>query len=149
MIFGKGSPVQQSLAKLAFLPVIPIFGKGTARVQPVFVADLARFLVQTLDDESSSLKTIEVGGPETVTMESLIQMIRKARKGSYGPTLHLPIGPIASCLRMAEPILRPVLPFTAGQLASFRHDGVAEPDPLVASKFSQMKSLKEMIDDAA
>jgi NADH dehydrogenase len=148
MIFGKGSPVEQSLAKLALLPVVPVFGDGNVKVQPVFVGDLAKLLVEMLDDRSLDFRTVEIGGPELIRMEDLIQLIRRSRLGKNGPVIHLPVDVIATCLRWAEPILRPVLPFTAGQLASFRQNGTADPDPWVTAHYPRMKVLKDMIDAA-
>jgi len=149
MILGKGSPVEQSLTKLATLPLMPVFGDGKVRVQPIFVDDLAECLVEMLDDTSVTAQTIEVGGPEVVTLEELIRLIGRKSGGRSAPVIHLPIGPISACLRLAEPLLRPMLPFTAGQLASFCHDGVAEPDAWVAARQPRMKLLKEMLDATA
>jgi nucleoside-diphosphate-sugar epimerase len=149
MILGCGSAVLGGLSKLALHPVMPVFGNGKARVQPVFVDDLADALISILDDNSLDSRILEIGGPEVVTIESLMQFIRRSKLGRNGRPMHLPLAPIAACLRMLEPVLRPVLPFTAGQLASFRHDGVAEPDPWMEQRYPTMKTIKEMLDAAA
>ncbi|MBV9398699.1 MAG: NAD(P)H-binding protein [Bryobacterales bacterium] len=150
MILGTGSPIEQSLAKLATMPVVPIFGNGKVRVQPVFVNDLAKCLVDMLDDGSLSRRTIEIGGPQVVTIEELMQLIRQRRGNrSHSAVCHLPIGPISACLRLAEPLLRPLLPFTSGQLASFRHDGVAEPDAWITARQAGMRLIKEMLNAEA
>ena len=149
MIFGKGSPVLAGLARLASLPVIPLFGDGKVRVQPVDVGDLAEVLIAILDDEMLESCTLEIGGPEVVTMENLMQSIRVAKLGQEGKVMHLPIGPIAACLALMEPLLRPVLPFTAGQLASFRNEGAAAPDPWIERHRPGLKTIKEMLRDAA
>src|SRR4029453_4395854 len=48
LVFGSGSPVGQGLLKIASLPVVPLFGGGTVRVQPIHVDDVAEFLVSAL-----------------------------------------------------------------------------------------------------
>ena len=154
MILGKGSPVLSGLSRLALLPVIPVFGDGSTRVQPVFVEDLAEVLLSmlgnnNLDSHSLDSKTLEIGGPEVVTIESLMQSIRWSKLGHHGKIVRLPLGPIAACLRLAEPVFRPLLPFTAGQLASFRHEGTTDSDAWVAQLYPRMKGIKEMLDAAA
>jgi len=149
MIFGEGSAVLSGLSRLALLPVIPVFGDGNTRVQPVFVDDLAEALLSILEDNSLDSKTLEIGGPEVATIESLMQSIRWSKLGRKGKMVHLPLGPIAACLRLVEPVLRPLLPFTAGQLASFRHEGTADSDKWVAQLYPRMKGIKEMLDAAA
>jgi hypothetical protein len=44
----------------------------------------------------------------------------------------VPLGPVRLLLAAAEPLLGPRLPVTAGQLASFLNDSIAEPHPLAA-----------------
>jgi len=149
MVLGKGSAVLVSLSRLANLPAMPIFGDGTIRVQPVSVGDLARILVSILVDETLDSRILEVGGPEVVSMEDLMRSIRWAKLARDGKAVHLPVGAVAACLSMVEPVLRPLLPFTAGQLASFRHEGVAAPDPWIERRRPAMKRVKDMLDDAA
>jgi NADH dehydrogenase len=145
MIFGKGSAVLAGLAKLASLPFIPLFGDGQTRVQPVQVADLAQILADILDDETLNNRLLEIGGPEAVSMERLMQLIRLSSLNKEGKVVHLPVGPLAEFLSFIEPVLRPVLPLTAGQLASFHNNGVADPDPWVAQRQTGMKTIKEML----
>jgi NADH dehydrogenase len=149
MILGKESAVLGGLSKLATLPIIPIFGDGRIRVQPVDVEDLAVILAAMLDDENLEARTVEIGGPEVVSMESLMQSVRQSKAGTKGKVVHLPVGPIAACLGIMEPLLRPVLPITAGQMASFRNEGTVEPDSWVAQRQANMKTIEEMLRAAA
>src|SRR5882672_471847 len=41
IIAGPGAPVLAGLRRLAMLPIVPVFGTGRVRVQPIFVDDLA------------------------------------------------------------------------------------------------------------
>jgi NADH dehydrogenase len=149
MILGKGSAVLGGLSKLATLPIIPIFGDGKIRVQPVDVEDLAVILAAMLDNENLESRTVEIGGPEVISMEGLMQSIRQSKVGTKGKVVHLPVGPFAACLGLMEPLLRPVLPITAGQMASFRNEGTAEPDSWVAQQQTNMKTIEEMLRAAA
>jgi NADH dehydrogenase len=145
MIFGDGSPVLDGLRRLAALPVVPVFGSGRALVQPVFVDDLSAALAAVLDDPASSGRTIEIGGPEVLTMEELLLRVRKSAGIPDSRRIHLPAGMMSACLALVEPVLRPLLPVTAGQLASFTNDGTATTAVPAEGKQRDMRDLEAML----
>lgn len=70
--------VGQRFATLAkFLPVMPVFGGGTSRFQPVYVGDIAR-IVEIISrgdpevDKMVSGKIIEAGGPDGKSKSCLL-----------------------------------------------------------------------------
>jgi nucleoside-diphosphate-sugar epimerase len=136
MIFGPQSPVQAGLERLARLPWIPVFGDGRTRVQPVDVQEVATLLGKIAGqaaDRSLDGVTIEVGGPTVFTIDDLLRHLRTLQ-GLNGPArlLHLPLGVFRWVLGVLERPLLPLLPLTAGQLATFANDGVAQPHPLAS-----------------
>jgi nucleoside-diphosphate-sugar epimerase len=143
MVMGTGSPVLNGLSKLARLPVLPVFGNGRALVQPVAVDDLAVCLGEILKDAAFLNRTIEVGGPQVLTMEELLVKIR--RQGTRPPVVHLPAGLMSAAVAVLEKFLLPVLPFTAGQIASFVNDGTAAQDACVSGWQSRMLTLDQML----
>jgi nucleoside-diphosphate-sugar epimerase len=145
MVFGKDAPVLDGLSRLAALPLIPIFGDGLTPVQPIFADDLAASLVVMLTDESLIGRTVEIGGPEVVSIENLLHRIRRSMGMGVARLLHLPARPIAACLGLLEPLLRSLLPITAGQLASFTNPGTISPDPWVEARQPGMKRVDEML----
>jgi hypothetical protein len=64
---------------------------------------------------------------------------------SNGRVAHLPVRAIAACLAVVEPVMRPLLPITAGQLASFMKPGDAKADPSVAQWTRGLRSVDEML----
>jgi nucleoside-diphosphate-sugar epimerase len=145
MIFGKDAPVLHGLSRLAALPIVPIFGDGRTPVQPIFVDDLAHCLVEMLEDECLTGRTVEMGGPEVLSIEDLLLRIRRSLgKGDH--VIHLPARPIAATLAWVEPLLRSLLPFTAGQLASFTNPGTISSDPWVEKRQRRMKNIAEMLE---
>ena len=122
--FGSGSPVGQGLLKIASLPVVPLFGGGTVRVQPIHVDDVADFLVSALDDERLDNHDVDLGGAETLTMKELLQRMRRAAKGSDATFLPLPGLVTMRTLALVEPALGP--PVSAGQLSAFVNDSDAK-----------------------
>jgi NADH dehydrogenase len=125
VITGPGSPNLKSLEQLALLPFIAVPGSGRARVQPIDVSDVARSIADVVRQDAFQNDVVELGGPKVLTMESHLQQIRVARTGRTGRVLHLPLPLLSIPLRMAEAVgLGRLLPVTAGQLSSFRFDGV-------------------------
>ena len=143
MIFGRGSAVLAGLRRLAGLPVLPVFGDGRARVQPVFVDDLSDAITGLVEDGARE-RVVEIGGAETVTIEELLLRLRRAMGKRDGRVMHLPAGALAAGLAFLEPVMRAVLPFTAGQLASFTNDGIAKDGAWTAG----MRNIDEMLRSA-
>jgi nucleoside-diphosphate-sugar epimerase len=133
MVLGPGSPVLTGLARLATAPRGVVFGSGRLPVQPIHVDDLAELLVATLSLRPLGRQVFDAGGPEVLDLNTLIARIRKARGGTAGSLVHLPLGPIRGLLALLEPVLFGRLPFTAGQLASFANPGTAGPEPWPAT----------------
>ena len=65
--YGSGA-LFRGLAALPLLPVIP----GTAPLQPVWVDDLTRTMVRLLEAEAPVRITIDIVGPERLSMEEIV-----------------------------------------------------------------------------
>jgi uncharacterized protein YbjT (DUF2867 family) len=109
------------------------------------VDDLAHFLVAILDTEGCDEKIVDIGGPQVLSIEDLLLSIRRALGRARAPVAHLPAGIIAACLGWTEPILRPILPITAGQLASFTNPGTVAANSWVEKQQARMKGVDEML----
>jgi NADH dehydrogenase len=133
IVAGPGAPVMQGFATLALAPLTPVFGDGQKRVAPIHVDDLAELLVEIAAGEPQA-QPIELGGPESFTLDALLQGIRAARGRGPARLVHLPLAPIRALLAALEPALRPLLPLTAGQLATFANDGLPAPSAFVAAR---------------
>lgn len=146
IVLGPGSATLASLDRLARLPLIPVFGDGRARVQPIFVDDVAAFVAAVLAEDRFRGETLEVGGPAVVTIEELLRLIRQARTGSRGRVVHIPLGVALASLKTAQSIgLAGVLPLSAGQLSPFRFDSTIDANPLYDSRRAALTGLAEMI----
>jgi NADH dehydrogenase len=78
--YGPGDVFTCSLAMLlAISPfVFPIPGDGRALLQPIWVEDLARCIVWSLEDASLAGATVELGGPEQLTLREVIALVAEA-----------------------------------------------------------------------
>lgn len=146
IILGQGSPILGTLAKLAQLPLIPVFGDGKAQVQPIYVDDLVDFILMILQTDAFCGDTYELGGPTSLSIEELLQEIRQARQGARGHAVHLPLALLLPALRTAERLgLGRMLPVSAGQLSSFRYNGTIENNPLFETRRATLHDIRGML----
>lgn len=98
VVFGKEDNFFNMLASLArFSPIMPVFGcqnitnfkffdlkttdandlddEGGARIQPVYVADVADAIAKILTGHSGSSKIYELGGPKVYTFKAILKMV--------------------------------------------------------------------------
>lgn len=74
VIFGAQDRFLNLFAKLqALAPVMPLAG-ANARFQPVWVEDVAAALVACLDQPATIGQTLELAGPEVLTLAQLVQL---------------------------------------------------------------------------
>ena len=140
MVFGPGAPVLRGLSRLARLPMAPVFGDGRARVQPVFVDDLADCLIDIASRDQLGAETIEIGGPEVIEIKDLLARIRPARR-----RVHIPLRLAHALLAPLEAIALEILPITCGQLATFANDGTAAPSAFMQGRAGQMTGIDGML----
>lgn len=67
------NPWAQFAKKYSFLP---LFGDGSTKIQPVYVADVASAVVASLKDDGTSMgKVYELGGPDIFTVHDLAELM--------------------------------------------------------------------------
>lgn len=94
LVFGDGDKSVNLFARLQGLfPLMPL-GGAAARLQPVWVQDLAQALVEVLLKREAVGQTYEIAGPRELTLEQLVRLAGRIA-GHQKPVLALP-GPLAS-----------------------------------------------------
>jgi len=131
VVFGPEDAFFNKIAAMAVsTPVMPVFGAAT-RIQPVFVADVARAVAAALADPAAAGRTFELGGPSIYTMRELTELTL-AEIGRARPLLPLPwdvagligmAGDAIAFLRGPLPMLLEP-PITSDQLALMKPDNV-------------------------
>jgi nucleoside-diphosphate-sugar epimerase len=145
-VFGPGSPTFEGLWRLAGLPVTPLFGGGAARIQPIHVEDLASLLADAVEQGDFEGRTVAAGGPEVIRMGDLLLRLRRLR-GRGGAAVSVPLPPLQAVLRTLERFVPGRLPVTAGQLTSFRFDGIAGPAKTGAAAPAR-KGIETMVEES-
>ncbi|HZZ89331.1 MAG TPA: complex I NDUFA9 subunit family protein [Caulobacteraceae bacterium] len=135
VVFGPEDAFFNKLASMAVMsPVMPVFG-AEVRVQPVFVADVARAAAAALSDPAAAGRTFELGGPSIYTLKELTELTlaeigrpRAVLPLSWSAAGLLSVGgDMLAFLRGPLPML-PVPPITSDQLALLRTDNVVADD---------------------
>ncbi|WP_346797739.1 complex I NDUFA9 subunit family protein [Halomonas sp. Bachu 37] len=75
VMFGPDGAFLSSLSQLTRLPLIPLFGKGETRLQPVHVDDVARAVERALSPRPPERRFFELGGREVMTYRQIITQV--------------------------------------------------------------------------
>ena len=121
-MFGPGDALFGTLADLVrLLPILPLIGGGRARLQPVFVEDVAEAVARILADPGTIGRIYELAGPEVYTLRELVTMtlhlMRKRRL-----LISVPFAVTEIQARLFE--LLPNPPLTTGQVDLLKADNV-------------------------
>ncbi|MDX1578356.1 MAG: NAD(P)H-binding protein [Gemmatimonadota bacterium] len=131
VVLGPGAPILERFVQLASLPWPVLPGSGDARIQPIDARDLARCLLDLADGPALDAETIEVGGPQVVTLEEFLRQVRRTLGKRESSVVHVPLGAVRAGLRAARSLTGGRFPLTPAQVAMFEQDGVADPHPFV------------------
>ncbi len=146
IVAAADAPAWRRLVSLALAPVPCIIGSGLARVQPVWVDDVADALVAAVTGPLADGRACDLGGPETLTMLDLMRRMRAAGRGRpAGTFLHLPYGALRAALVALGGLLGPASPVGAGQLTAFVADSVGTSNPLWTDRQGAMLGVDAMI----
>lgn len=109
VVFGRGdSFLNLFAALLAVAPVLPLAG-ANAKFQPIWVEDVARAFVHSIDNSATIGQTYNLCGPRIYSLRELVQFVARA-KGLKRLVVGLP-GPIAYSQALA-------MEYLPGQLMS-------------------------------
>ncbi len=149
IVLGPGSPVGEGLRGLATAPVLPLFGSGRARIQPVHVDDVAEAIVSLLAEDRWERRVVDFGGRDVVPFGDFLRRLRIELVGQPGPILPVPVRPLVAGLGLWERLGLPRLPATAGQFYAFLHDGVATEGAEARPALAERRGLDELVAETA
>lgn len=122
-MFGPGDALFGTLADLAgLLPVWPLIGGGSTRLQPVFVEDVAEAVVRILADPGTAGRVYELVGPRVYTLRDLVEFTLRIL-GKRRLLMPIPFALAEIQARLFE--LLPSPPLTTGQVDLLKIDSVA------------------------
>ncbi|VAX22723.1 hypothetical protein MNBD_NITROSPINAE03-2089, partial [hydrothermal vent metagenome] len=126
VIFGDPEGLMEFTSEMAGVigkaPVMPVFGDGLYKLDPVDVKDVAECFAGSLDNREAIGKVFHLGGSNPITFYEIIQIIGKALGARKTKTVNIPFGiikPVAHLLGRFS-----FFPVTSDQLALLRQGNV-------------------------
>lgn len=123
--------VTQMVDMIEKTPVIPIVGTGEYPLQPIFVQNVCQVFVGALTNDKATNKIFELGGPEALAYEKVIDIIA-ATIGVKKKKVHLPFGLMrinAALLETFLPLVGATPPVTRAQLQMLREGSTCDVRP--------------------
>ena len=127
VLFGPHDAFLRTLDAISRLPLIPLFGRGDTKLQPVHVDDVAMAVLHAMDDPAAAGQIFELGGAGTYRYREILALVLAAR-GRNRWLVPVPfvlwhlLAAIAACL--------PSPPLTRDQVLLMRDDNVVGPDAM-------------------
>jgi NADH dehydrogenase len=114
------------------LPVVPVIGNGRQRLQPVFVADVAKAVAESVVGDGPASGVYEIGGPEVLSLDEIIRTVERTL-GKPKPLVHTPVWLMK--VLFSPKALIPALPIPLGSagLEFATMDAVADNSALLAT----------------
>jgi len=103
------------------------------------------FIFAILDRDMFERETLELGGPEVITIEELLRKMHRLWHRSNGLVLKIPLAPLLPVLAILETVAYGSLPLTVGQLSSFRYDGTIKTNRLFEERLAGLKTIDQML----
>jgi len=122
MIYGsdRDRNICRLIGFLEYSPVLPVFGPGTAFMQPIFVDDLALAIVSALNAAASERQCYNLAGAAPLNYNELARSVAGLMKRRVR-LWHLPAAPVMYLLRILEG-LKLSFPLKAEQVARLQED---------------------------
>jgi len=97
LVYAPGDRRLARLERLAWLPAVPLAGRGRARTQPIWAEDVADCVLTALGRPGAAHARFELAGPDVLTHREVVEIaLRAARRRRR-------------LLPLPAPLLRPVL----------------------------------------
>ncbi|MET0181519.1 MAG: NAD-dependent epimerase/dehydratase family protein [Caulobacterales bacterium] len=150
LVLGSASPIWATLQRVARLPIIPLpQGERPVRVQPVHADDVVRAIEIVLDRQHFDGETLDVGGVDSERFDYFLNAVRRQIVGKSAPVIRAPLALARFPLAMVEPVARPFLPVTAGQMALFANDSIAKPNWLMTALQPSLPTTAALLEKLA
>ena len=102
VIFGPDDEFVNMLAGLVRLPVTPVLGDGTYRLQPVSRQTVAEVFTEALSNSQAQDEIFEVGGPDQLRYTGLLDQIGRALQKEKVRKIHMPLSLMKPVINLME-----------------------------------------------
>ena len=128
VMFGPEDAFFNQLAGIArLMPILPLFGAGDVRLQPVYVGDVAEAVARVLAIETAKGQTYELGGPRAYSYRALLELLLR-QVGRKRLLLPVPYAAWELLATLMAPL--PKRPISRDQVVLMKRDNVVGPNAL-------------------
>jgi NADH dehydrogenase len=127
VMFGPNDFLERLAGLARLMPVIPLFGSGQVRLQPVYAEDVAAAVVSALARPEAAGQLYELGGPRVYTYEALVRLVLD-QTGRRRLLLPLPYAVWHALAVLTAPL--PNRPISRDQVRLMQKDNVVSPGAL-------------------
>jgi NADH dehydrogenase len=78
LVYAPGDRRIARLERLAWLPAVPLAGRGRARTQPIWAEDVADCVLTALERPGESGARYELAGPDVLTQREVVEVVLRA-----------------------------------------------------------------------
>lgn len=144
-MFGADDAFLNGLVRaVSLFPVVPLFGLGATRLQPVWVGDVAAAAASLFDGGTERAEVYELGGPRVFLYRELVELIA-ARLGKRRLLPPMPFS--AWTLAAAVGRYLPGFPVSGPQVELMRHDNIVGPGrPALSDLNIDPRPLEDVLD---
>ena len=148
VLFGPQDSFVNALAGIARrTPLLPLFGRGRTRLQPVYLGDVAEAALGALAHPDAAGRTYELGGPRVYSYRALVTLVLE-RAGRRRLLLPVPF-PVWLALAVLASFL-PAPPLTRAQVVLMKQDNVVAEDALTLGDLGiEATALEAVLPDYA
>lgn len=144
VLFGPGDAFLSAVDRITCSPVVPLFGEGDTRLQPVYVEDVAFAVSRALERDVTSGRVYELGGPQVFKYREIVEKVM-AHRGRHRMLVPMPFS--AWRLLADAASLLPGPPLTRDQVALLEEDNVVgEGMPSLADLDVPPRALDPLLD---
>jgi len=129
VVFGPNDALFTRLASIAATaPFVPLVGNGSAKVQPVYSADIGRAVVAVLQRPDTARTVFELGGPRVYTYREIVKLMLTAiDRQKRIVSLPAPLMKLAGLFAQQIGRFGLTPPITADQVELMLHDNIVRP----------------------
>ena len=100
LVYSPSDPYLTLLARMSWLPVMPIPGSGEAPFEPIWADDVARCVLAALDSETAG-ERYELAGPEILTQREIVETVLLSLRRPR-PVVGIPTAVTRRLLKLVE-----------------------------------------------
>jgi NADH dehydrogenase len=100
LVYSPSDPYLTLLARMSWLPVMPIPGAGDASFEPIWSDDVASCVLAALGSEAAGAR-YELAGPEILTQREIVAIVLRSLRRQR-PVVGVPIGLTRRLLQLVE-----------------------------------------------